>query len=96
MSWLSSTAGGVLLTIRVTPRSSRNRIDGAFGDALKIRLQAPPVEGKANEALVDFLAERLDVPAGRIGIASGAQGRTKRVTVVGVTAAAARAGLRPG
>ena len=86
MSYLVSTPDGVQLTIRVTPRSSRNRVDGPIGDALKIRLNAPPVEGKANEALLEFLAERLDLPRRAIALLAGTQGRLKRVLVRGVTA----------
>ena len=86
MSYLASTPDGVQLTVRVTPRSSRNRVDGPVGDALKIRLHAPPVDGKANDALLDFLAEQLGVPRRALVLQAGTQGRLKRVLVRGVTA----------
>lgn len=87
MTWLTEAGSGVVLQVRVTPRSSRHRVDGVLGDALKIRLQAPPVEGKANEALVEFLAEQLDVPRRAVQLEAGAQSRTKRVRIAGLTGA---------
>lgn len=78
--------GAVSFQVRVVPRASKSEIVGVEGDALKIRLQAPPVEGKANEALVKFLAERLAVSKSQIEILSGHTGRTKVVRVRGVTA----------
>lgn len=89
MSWIRTQPDGVTLSLRVTPRSSRNRIDGMAGDALKIRLNAPPVEGKANEALVEFLSDMLGVPRRNVAIEAGAQARIKRVRVTGVDAATA-------
>jgi uncharacterized protein (TIGR00251 family) len=86
MAWLSSQPDGVTLSIRVTPRSSRNRIDGPVGDALKIRLNAPPVEGKANETLVEFLAETLGLPRRAVRLEAGAQTRLKRVRIMGLDA----------
>lgn len=93
MGAISQTAGGILLTVRVVPRSSRSRVDGLVGDALKVRLQAPPVDGRANAALVDFMAEALGVPRRAISLAAGLTGRTKRLRVEGITEAAARAAL---
>ena len=93
MNWISSDPGGVLLNLRVAPRASRNEVAGLVGDALKIRLQAPPVEGKANKALARFLAEALDVPANRIQLLAGKRGRNKRVRVEGVTAQQVAAAL---
>jgi uncharacterized protein len=87
MSWINPSSEGVIVNIRVTPRASRNAIQGLFQDALKIRLQAPPVEGKANEALVRFLADALDVPQRAVAILSGDTGRNKRVLIRGVTVA---------
>ena len=71
--------------MRVVPRASRNEVIGIMGDALKLRVCAPPVDGKANEAVVEFLADRLDVPRSRISIRTGAAGRRKHVQVTGVT-----------
>lgn len=95
MKWVEDTTGGCLLQVRVTPRSSRNRVDGLHDGALKIRLNAPPVEGKANEALLEFLAECLELPRRCIGLAAGTQSRRKQLAVTGLTAAelAARLGL---
>lgn len=96
MAWLTEDGSGVVLQVRVTPRSSRHRVDGVLGDALKIRLQAPPVEGKANEALVEFLADQLDLPRRAVQLEAGAQSRTKRVRISGLTGAEVQRRLRPG
>jgi len=93
MSWITSHAGGVVLTLRVVPRAAKNEVSGEMAGALKIRLQAPPVEGKANRALIDFLADALDIPRNAIGIVSGETGRIKRVVIAGVTVAAVRQAL---
>ncbi len=87
MKWVEDTTGGCILQVRVTPRSSRNRVDGPREGALKIRLNAPPVEGKANEALIEFLAESLDLPRRAFTLLAGEQSRTKRILVRGRTAA---------
>jgi len=87
MKWLEDTTAGCLLQVRVTPRSSRNRIDGLHDGALKVRLNAPPVEGKANEALIEFLSGCLDLPRRDLVLVSGGQSRTKRILVRGRTAA---------
>ena len=89
MSWLKDTGRGVELTLRVIPGARKNSVEGEYGDALKVRLTAPPLEGKANAALVAFLADQLAVPKGRIRIVSGATSRNKRVHVQELTAAAA-------
>ena len=87
MTWIKSTSGGAVLTIRVVPRASKNSIDGPLGDALKIRLQSPPVDGKANKELVRFLADVLDVSASQVSILSGETGRSKRVRITGISEA---------
>lgn len=87
MKWAEDTTGGCILQVRVTPRSSRNRVDGPREGALKIRLNAPPVDGKANEALIEFLADSLDLPRRAITLLAGEQSRTKRILVRGRTAA---------
>jgi uncharacterized protein (TIGR00251 family) len=84
MSWIQPAAGGCVVNVRVIPRASKNQIQGVLGDALKIRLQAPPVDGKANEALVRFLAETLNVPTRSISLLSGETGRSKRVLLTGL------------
>ncbi len=78
---------GAALAIRVTPRASHNEIVEILSDGtVKIRLTAPPVEGKANEALIDFLSDVLDVPPSRIEIVAGATGRDKLVSIVDMDA----------
>ena len=83
--------------MRVQPRASRTELAGTHGDALKVRLTAPPVDGAANEALIRFLADRLDVPRAAVRLEAGAAGRWKLVAVEGldVQAAARRLGLEP-
>ena len=81
---------GAALAIRVTPRASRNEIVGVLSDGtIKIHLTAPPVEGKANELLVAFLAEILDVAPSRIDIVAGETGRDKLVSILDMDAQAA-------
>jgi uncharacterized protein (TIGR00251 family) len=82
--------GGVRISVRVQPRASRTEIAGVHGEALKVRLAAPPVDGAANEALVIFLTDRFAVPRRAITIVSGAQSRAKVVEVAGLTAADVR------
>jgi len=80
----------------VQPRASRTELAGRHGDALKVRLVAPPVEGAANAALVRYLAEVLDVPRASIKLLSGHSGRRKLVQVTGITTAQAESALRLG
>lgn len=83
MSWWTTTNDGIKLRVRVTPRASRSEIAGLHGDALKIRLHAPPVDGAANEALIEFLADALDVPRSTVHIERGHTGRSKEITIRG-------------
>jgi uncharacterized protein (TIGR00251 family) len=78
-------SGAVTFAVKVVPRASKNQVVGIEGDALKIRLTAPPVEGKANDALVAFLADALGVPRAHIEIIVGGTARRKVVRVRGVT-----------
>ncbi|MBF8258715.1 MAG: hypothetical protein HW377_1089 [Actinobacteria bacterium] len=71
------------LSVRVIPRSSRNEVAGFSEGTVRIRLTAPPVENRANEALVRFLSRVLDVPRGRVEIVAGGTGRRKIVRVAG-------------
>jgi uncharacterized protein (TIGR00251 family) len=82
--------GTISFSVRLQPRASRDEIAGEHQDALKIRLTAPPVDDRANEALRKLLAARLKVPLAAVRIASGERSRTKRVEVRGVTAAMIR------
>jgi uncharacterized protein len=77
---------GVLLTVNVQPKASRTACVGLHGDAVKIRIAAPPVDGAANRELTRFLAEELSMPMAAIEIRSGAGARQKRVFVKGTTA----------
>ncbi len=85
---------GASFTVRVQPRASRNAVIGEMGDALKIALTAPPVEGKANDACVEFLANLLKVPRSSVTIASGESSRNKVVRVAGLNAEQIRERLK--
>ena len=80
----------VRVSVHVQPRATRSEIIGLHGAALKVRLQAPPVDGAANEALVTLLAERLGVPRRAVRVVAGAASRAKTVEVDGTTEAAVR------
>jgi uncharacterized protein (TIGR00251 family) len=93
MPWLREVPGAVVLEVLVQPRSSRTRAVGEHDGRLKIQLAAPPVDGEANLALVEFLAGELGVRKGDVVISRGETGRRKSVRVAGVGAAAVRAAL---
>lgn len=76
---------GVTFSVRVQPRASRNAVDGEWQGALRVRLTAPPVDDRANEALCRFLAEQLNIPHSAVRILAGDRGRLKRIEVRGVT-----------
>ena len=82
---ITEANGGVTFAVRIMPRSSRNQIAGVEGGALKIKLTAPPVEGAANAALIEFIAEWLGVRRSAVSIRSGGKARNKLVRVNGVT-----------
>jgi uncharacterized protein len=86
---LQERDGAVVFSVRVVPRASRNAVEGEFNGALKVRLTAPPVDDRANEALRRLLAERLKVPVAAVRIVAGEKSRTKRVSISGVTRAQA-------
>jgi len=75
----------VILQVRVQPRASKDEIAGVMGGALKVRLHAPAIEDRANEALCEYLAELLKTPKAAVRILSGHYSRSKRVEVRGVT-----------
>ena len=81
----------VRVAVHVQPRASRSEIVGVHGAALKVRLQAPPVDGAANDALVGLLAERLGVPRRSVHVGAGATSRAKQVEIEGTTEDAVRA-----
>jgi uncharacterized protein (TIGR00251 family) len=91
--WLAARDTGVLIRVRVQPRASRTEAAGEHGDAIRIRVAAPPVDGEANSELVRFLARTLGVARDAIRIRSGSAGRSKLIEVDGVTAASVRAAL---
>lgn len=89
---LSNGRRGAALAIRVTPRARRDEIVEVLPDqTIKVRLTAPPVEGKANEALIEFLAKVLGVARSRIEIVAGATGRDKLVSIIDMESADAQA-----
>ena len=73
-----------LIDVRVQPRASRSEFAGLHGDRLRVRLQAPPVDGRANAALVEFVAAACDLPRSRVTLDSGVTSRDKRVRLHGV------------
>jgi uncharacterized protein (TIGR00251 family) len=83
----TDTPDGAAITVRVTPRAGRTALAGFRDAVLAIRIAAPPVEGAANAALVEFLANALDIPRRSVQVASGSRGRMKRVVVQGSSAA---------
>ena len=91
---ISTQEGAVTFTVRVVPRASRNEFAGVQGEALRVRLTAPPVEGAANKALVKLLAEVLEITAHDIDIVAGHTGRQKVVRVADLTAHELEARLR--
>jgi uncharacterized protein (TIGR00251 family) len=90
---IQSTSNAIIITVRVIPRAGTSGVAGTRGDALLVRLHAPPIEGAANEELIDVIAEALAVPSRAVSIASGARSRQKRVRVAGLDAATAAARL---
>lgn len=92
---LTQADGSLLLRIHVQPRASQNQVAGLQGDALKIRLSAPPVDGKANKAVLAFLAGLLSLPKSALSLKSGQQSRQKTVLVTGANEATIRSILAP-
>jgi uncharacterized protein (TIGR00251 family) len=78
-------SGTVIFAVRIQPRASKDEIMGEIAGAIKIRLQAPAVEGRANEALIEFLAQVLKSPKSAVRILSGERSRIKRLEIRGVT-----------
>ena len=93
MPELRAVADGVTLRVRVQPRASREGLAGVREGALVVRLSAPPVEGRANEALLRLVAAALDVPPSRVRLQQGARGREKLLLVAGASLDAVRARL---
>ena len=74
-----------ILTVYVQPKASQNKIAGVHGDAVKLMITAPPVDGKANKAATDFIAKLFHLPKSQVTIHSGQQSRTKRLQLAGLT-----------
>jgi uncharacterized protein (TIGR00251 family) len=85
MATIKDSPSGATFAVRVHPRAKKNAITGEVGDALKVSLTAPPVDGKANEACVEFFAKLLKVPRSSVTIAAGETSRNKMIRVSGVT-----------
>ncbi len=94
-AWLHPQGDAVLIDVLVSPRASRTRVMGVHEDRLKIQLTAPPVDNKANAALVRFVAEALAVSRAQVEIVGGPSSRRKTVRVLGVTAQRAVLKLLP-
>jgi uncharacterized protein (TIGR00251 family) len=84
------TPAGATFAVKVHPRAKKNAITGELGEALKLSLTAPPVDGRANDACIEFFANLLDVPRSSVTIASGETGRNKVMRVTGISAGAVR------
>jgi uncharacterized protein len=82
---ITSRDGAVTFAVRVQPRASKDEIAGELNGAIKVRLQAPALEDRANEALIEFLARLLKTPKSAVRILSGDRSRNKRVEIRGVT-----------
>lgn len=93
MNWITATQTGVMLAVHACPRAAQDAVQGLHGDAVKIRLRSPPVDGKANDALIAFLSRTLAVPARDLFIVSGQSSRRKRVAIAGLTETTVRAKL---
>jgi uncharacterized protein (TIGR00251 family) len=83
---LRDSGGAVAFSVKVNPRAKKNAITGELGDALKVSLTTPPIDGRANEACIEFFAKLLKVPRSSVTIASGQSSRNKVIRVAGITA----------
>ena len=95
--WLRVAADGrITLTLHIQPGAKKTEFAGLHGDALKIRLAAPPVDGKANEALIRFVAETLALPKSAVSLKSGLASRRKVLEIQGATPEAVARFAAPG
>lgn len=90
MSWLSEHDGMVRILVFAVPRASKSEIVGEHDGRLRVRLAAPPVDGAANEQLIRFFAQQLDVSKHAVSVAQGSTGRRKTVEVQGIRSADVR------
>jgi len=86
-TWLRQSGAVAIMAVHAVPRAAADAVQGLHGDALKIRLNAPPVDGKANEALIRFLAGKLRVPKGSVVLKSGFNQRRKVIAISGISIA---------
>jgi uncharacterized protein len=93
---IRETPSGATFQVKVHPRARKNGITGEVGEALKLALTAPPVEGRANEACMEFLAGVLNVPRSSVTIAAGKSSRSKVIVVIGLSARQVEARLLEG
>jgi uncharacterized protein len=87
---VQESAKGVTFAVKVHPRARKNAITGTVGDALKLALTAPPLEGRANQAVIEFFAELFQIPRSSVTIASGETSRNKVVRIAGLSRAAVK------
>jgi uncharacterized protein (TIGR00251 family) len=83
VTWIREASGGVLISLLIQPRASKNEVSGPQGDRLKVRLTAPPVEGAANKMVVTFMSKCLGVSKSDVEIVSGQSSRQKQVLIHG-------------
>jgi hypothetical protein len=95
MAIFNQTHAGVSVTIRVTPRAGKTAIVGVRDDVLLVKLAAAPVDGAANDALIDLLSDAFELPRRNISIVAGDKSRTKRVELAGTSTAVMDARLAP-
>ncbi len=91
--FVHETKDGTVLSVHIQPNASRTECVGLHGEALKIRVAAPPVDGSANEEVIRFLARTLTIPVSAVSIESGLSGRRKRILLKGVTSDSAASRL---
>jgi uncharacterized protein (TIGR00251 family) len=89
MITIHESAKGITFAVKAHPRARRNAVTGTVGDALKLAITAPPVEGKANQAVIEFFADLFAIPRSSVTIASGETSRNKVVRIAGVSKSAA-------
>ncbi|HET7893010.1 MAG TPA: DUF167 domain-containing protein [Candidatus Sulfotelmatobacter sp.] len=83
---INQSGQAVTFSVKIHPRAKKNAVTGELGDALKVSLTAPPIEGRANDACIDFFAKLLKLPRSSITIASGHSSRNKVIRVIGLSA----------
>ena len=86
MVTIHNSPAGITFAVKIHPRAKKNAITGEVGDSLKLSLTAPPVDGKANDACIEFFAKLLEVPRSSVTIAAGDSSRNKVIRVVGLSA----------